>query len=187
MEVTNLLSFSERSQLRAWFEANHQTEACCWVACNRSKQPKPEDEGGGGSFGGGGGGAEPENFEMYELDETELMKVIPQNQMTVQVSIDELDILSVAQGQTAEITVDALPGRAFYGNVSRINPIGENNGGNTRYTITITIDKDENMLPGMNATAILTVGQTENVLTIPSAALCQRGSKLRRKTNPQTS
>ena len=42
MEVTNLLSFSERSQLRAWFEANHQTEACCWVACNRSKQPKPD-------------------------------------------------------------------------------------------------------------------------------------------------
>jgi uncharacterized protein YdeI (YjbR/CyaY-like superfamily) len=42
MEVTNLLSFSERNQLRAWFEANHQTETCCWVACNRSKQPKPD-------------------------------------------------------------------------------------------------------------------------------------------------
>ena len=41
MEVTNLLTFTERQQLREWFEANHQTEACCWVACNRSKQPKP--------------------------------------------------------------------------------------------------------------------------------------------------
>ena len=42
MEVTNLLSFSERSQLRAWLEANHQSEPCCWVACNRSKQARPD-------------------------------------------------------------------------------------------------------------------------------------------------
>ena len=141
----------------------------------RSKQPKPDDEG-GGSFGGGGGGGEPDNFEMYELTDTELMKVVPQNKMTVQVSIDELDILSVAQGQTAEITLDALPGRAFNGTVTKIDPKGKNTGGNTRYTITITVDRDDNMLPGMNATAILTTGQTENVLTIPAAALCQRGS-----------
>ena len=49
--------------------------------------------------------------------------------------------------------------------------------GNTKYTVTIAIDRDENMLQGMNATAILTVGQTENVLTVPAAALCQRGSR----------
>ena len=42
MEVTNLLSFSERKQLREWFEQNHLSEKCCWVACNRSKAPKPE-------------------------------------------------------------------------------------------------------------------------------------------------
>ena len=136
----------------------------------RSKQP--EDEGGDG----GGGGYVPEQFEMYELTETELLQVVPQDTMTVQVSIDELDILSVALGQEAEITVDALPGRAYVGTVSQIDPIGKNSGGNTRYTITISIDKDDNMLQGMNATAILTVGVTEDVLTIPAAALDQRGS-----------
>ena len=140
----------------------------------RSKQPETDH---GGGFGGGGGGGGEEQFTMYELDETELMQVAPQNKMTVQVKIDELDILSVAQGQTAEITVDALPGRAFEGTVTKIDPVGKNTGGNTRYTITITVDKDENMLQGMNATAILTVGQTEDVLTIPAAALDQRGSR----------
>ena len=138
----------------------------------RSKQPEPEWGG-----GGGGGPAEEERFEMYQLTDVELMQVSPQNQMTVEVKIDELDILSVARGQTAEITVDALPGRAFSGTVTRIDPKGKNSGGNTRYTITITIDRDESMLQGMNATAILTVGQTENVLTVPAAALCQRGSR----------
>ena len=138
----------------------------------RPKQPKP-DYGGGG----GGGGGEPANFEMYDLTETELMKVIPQDRMTVEVSIDELDILSVSQGQQAEITVDALPGRAFYGTVTQIDPIGKNSGGNTRYTVTITVDRDANMLQGMNATAILTTGSTENVLTVPVAALDQRGGR----------
>ena len=37
MEVTNLLSFSSRSQLRQWLMENHLTEKCCWVACSRSK------------------------------------------------------------------------------------------------------------------------------------------------------
>lgn len=37
MEITNLLEFSERSQLRKWFELNHSTEKECWVVCCRSK------------------------------------------------------------------------------------------------------------------------------------------------------
>ncbi len=41
MEVTNLLTFNNRKQLREWFEKNHLSEPYCWVACNRSKQPKP--------------------------------------------------------------------------------------------------------------------------------------------------
>ena len=142
-----------------------------WIL--KPKQPKPNYGGGGG--GGGGGGEE--QFTMYELTETELFRVVPQNAMTVEVTIDELDILSVAVGQTAEITVDALPGRAYTGTVTHVDPKGKNSGGSTRYTITISIDRDENMLQGMNATAILTVGVTEDVLTLPAAALNQRGSR----------
>ena len=42
MEVTNLLTFTDRRQLREWFERNHLSERCCWVACNRSKTAKPD-------------------------------------------------------------------------------------------------------------------------------------------------
>ena len=42
MEVTNLLTFTDRRQLREWFEQNHLSERCCWVACNRSKTAKPD-------------------------------------------------------------------------------------------------------------------------------------------------
>ena len=42
MEVTNLLTFTDRRQLREWLERNHLSESCCWVACNRSKTAKPD-------------------------------------------------------------------------------------------------------------------------------------------------
>lgn len=42
MEVKNLLTFTERGQLREWFERNHLSERSCWVACNRSKTAKPD-------------------------------------------------------------------------------------------------------------------------------------------------
>ena len=126
---------------------------------------------------GGYYGGPEEPFVMYDLTETELLQVVPQETMTVKVSVDELDILAVAVGQEAEITVDALPGRAFTGTVSHIDPNGVNQGGNTKYTVTIAIDRDEAMLAGMNATAIMTVGVTENVLTLPAEALTEKGSR----------
>jgi len=135
-------------------------------------RPKaPEIDFGGG--GGGGGYVEP--FEMYDLTRTELLRVVPEDTMTVEVVVDELDITAVAVGQSAEITVDALPGRAYTGTVEKVDPKGKNNGGNTKYTVTISIPRDEKMLNGMNATAILTVGVTEDVLTLPAAAFTQKG------------
>ena len=41
MEITNLLEYSSRQQLREWFEQKAATERCCWVATHRSKQPPP--------------------------------------------------------------------------------------------------------------------------------------------------
>lgn len=123
----------------------------------------------------GGGGAEEPAFEMYDRTETELMRVSPMDTVSVQVLVDEMDILSVHAGQEAEITVDALPGRAFTGTVSSIDPNGQNNGGNSKYTVTITMPRAENMLDGMNAMAVLTVGTTENVLWLPTEALAEQG------------
>ena len=40
MEVTNLLQFAEREELRRWLEQNHSTERCCWVVMYRAKRPK---------------------------------------------------------------------------------------------------------------------------------------------------
>ena len=39
MEITTLLQFSGRSQLRTWFQENHFKEKECWVVMSRSKTP----------------------------------------------------------------------------------------------------------------------------------------------------
>ena len=39
MEVTNLLEFTHRDQLRQWFEQHAATDKECWIAMYRSKRP----------------------------------------------------------------------------------------------------------------------------------------------------
>ncbi len=41
MEITTLLEYSDRSQLRAWLQENHVKEKECWVVMSRSKTPPP--------------------------------------------------------------------------------------------------------------------------------------------------
>ena len=40
MQITNLLQFSTRSELRRWFEENHDKVKECWVVMYRSKVPE---------------------------------------------------------------------------------------------------------------------------------------------------
>ena len=41
MEITILLEYNDRAQLRAWLQENHSREKECWVVISRSKTPLP--------------------------------------------------------------------------------------------------------------------------------------------------
>jgi len=41
MEITTLLEYSDRSQLRAWLQEHHSKEKECWVVMSRRKTPPP--------------------------------------------------------------------------------------------------------------------------------------------------
>ena len=132
---------------------------------------------GGGMSMGGASGTASTGDELYSLTGTTIMSITPQEKMTITITIDELDILSVAKGDEATVTIDALAGRSFTGTVTAINTSGSNSGGNSKYTAEVTIEKDEDMLAGMNATATITVDTYENVTLIPVAALCEEGNR----------
>ncbi len=109
--------------------------------------------------------------ETYGIEDQTLLSLIPQDTMTVTITVDEMDILRLEKGQTARVTLDAFPGQSFEGTVTAIHRSGTNSGGNTKYTADIVIDREEGMLAGMNASAQITIDTVEDVLCIPEAAL----------------
>ena len=117
------------------------------------------------------------DFKIYDLTGNEIMNVIPKRSITMQMQVDEADILSVAPGQEAEISVDAISGRVFEGKVVSIDPVGKYQSGSTRYTVSLDCGWDEDMYHGMNATAILEVGKKDGILTLPVAALYEEGGR----------
>ena len=54
---------------------------------------------------------------------------------------------------------------------------GTNEGGNSKFTVDITVNKASDMLPGMTAYATITLATMENVLCIPVAALTESGTE----------
>ncbi|MDL2274058.1 HlyD family efflux transporter periplasmic adaptor subunit [Oscillospiraceae bacterium OttesenSCG-928-G22] len=101
-------------------------------------------------------------------------------QMTLQV--DELDIGKIEVGQKVTVTADALDGRVYEGVVTKININGTTANGVTSYPVTIRIDETDGLLPGMNVDAEIVLSSSENVLTVPNAAL-QRGNRVLVKTS----
>lgn len=95
--------------------------------------------------------------------------------MQVEIDVNELDILQIQSGQTATIELDAVEDQTYEGTVTDISGTGSNSGGTTTYPVTVELDKDENMLAGMSASATITISQAEDVLTIPAAALQEEG------------
>ena len=133
---------------------------------------------GGGMSGMGGGMPQQEADDgLYDLDTVTIASVTAQTKTTIQIVIDELDISQVYVGQTAIVTVDALTGQQFTGAVTEISASGENEGGSSKFTVKVTVDKVEDMLAGMNAAVSLVVSATENVTCIPVAALIENGTE----------
>lgn len=97
--------------------------------------------------------------------------------MLLSVNIDELDILSIQEGQKVTVTLDALEGQEFEGEISDIDHTANNNGGVTKYTAEVTIPKSESMLAGMNASATIIIESKENILTLPAEAVQEHGNR----------
>ena len=98
--------------------------------------------------------------------------------MILSVNVDELDINSVSKEQEAEVTLDAIEDKTFTGTVTKVsNSASSTNGGVAKYTVKISIPKDEKMKAGMNASATIIVEQKKDVITIPVSAVSEKGGE----------
>lgn len=124
-----------------------------------------------GGMSGYGTAARTAAYDSYDTAKKDAAVITADEEMTVQIQVDELDIRTLETGMEATVTLDALPGSSFTGTITSINPYGENSGGNTKYTVTVTLPRDEKMLPGMNASVKITTGVSGTVPTVPAAAV----------------
>ena len=119
-----------------------------------------------------------------------LMTLADLSVITAEVKVDETDIVNVKLGQTATVSIDAIPNKTFHGTVTEIgdNAIVRSTGVSTAQTtggsqeakdfkVVVTLsDPPENLRPGLSTTAKVTTATRQGALAIPIQALTIRRS-----------
>ena len=103
---------------------------------------------------------------------TDIVTLSPDISMSVTISVDESDILSLALNQTADVTVSSVSEETLSGVVTEIDKTDSSGA----YTAVITLDKVEGMLPGMTAGVDVRIEGVDDAILIPADALHQTSS-----------
>ena len=111
----------------------------------------------------------------YSLYETAAFSIASATEASVSINVDELDILSVKEGQTATVTLDALDGQEFEGTITEVSNEASSGNSSAKYPVTITFEKTEDMLLSMSASATIHVNEAEDAVLIPVDALQEKG------------
>ena len=135
------------------------------------EMPDGMDSSMGGGMTGGDAAAADDTPKDYIMGETELCTLTDYDTAEITLTVDELDIARLSIGQAVTVTLDALPGQSFDGEITEIDPNGENSGGSTKYSVTVTLPRTEDMLTGMNAAVRVQLAENGGLLLIPLAAV----------------
>ena len=117
-----------------------------------------------------------------------LMTLADMSTITAEVKVDETDIVNVALGQTATVTVDAFPGQTFTGKVTEVGDqallrttglaTSQSTTGTEEakdFKVVVTLDPVKlDLRPGLSCTAKITTAHKPDTLTIPIQALVMR-------------
>lgn len=117
-----------------------------------------------------------------------LMTLADMSVITAEVKVDETDIVNLALGQPADLTVDAFPGRVFKGHVTEVGDqallrttgvaTSQSTTGTEEakdFKVVVTLDSaPPELRPGLSVSAKITTAQKHNVLTLPIQALVER-------------
>lgn len=113
------------------------------------------------------------------------MTIADMSVVTAEVKVDETDIVNIQNGQSADVTVDAIPGKVFKGHVTLVgdqallrstgiatsqSTTGTEEAKDFKVVVTLDNPSDE-LRPGLSTTAKITTAQKSNVLALPIQAL----------------
>lgn len=119
------------------------------------------------------------NVEVGDLAEPgdELLRIVDLSRVRTVVNVVERDYRRIEDGQSATVTVDAVPARRFIGRVIRKAPVLDPETRTARVIIEMD-NPDLTLKPGMHARVSVEAGQHENVSVIPADAVLEQGGRL---------
>jgi len=102
------------------------------------------------------------------------------NGMQLSAGFAETDTAKLRVGQPATVTVDALPTTELAAHIVAIDGTATSSNGVVTYTVTFALDRSEpGLRPGMTANVDVVVGEADNVLHVPTAAVTGSGANAR--------
>jgi len=112
---------------------------------------------------------------------TVLLTIADMSVIEAEVEVDETDIPTLALGQVAKITIDAIPDKTFTGKVTEIgnSPIQTSGAAAgtqaTNFKVVVTFDSEiKEVRPGFTCTAEITTATRKDVLGVPIQATTVR-------------
>jgi len=114
-----------------------------------------------------------------------LMTIADMSVVTAEVKVDETDIVNVKNGQAADVTIDAIPGKVFKGHVTLVGDqallrssgvaTSQSTTGTEEakdFKVVVTLDQPSDELrPGLSTTAKITTAHKNSVISLPIQAL----------------
>jgi HlyD family secretion protein len=110
---------------------------------------------------------------------TPLMTVSDLSAIDAEVKVAEADVLRLTVGQTARVTLEALPGTAFSGHVAEIGasalPVAGSGPAAREFRVKVRLDSpDPRLRPGLTCDAEVLSAERKNVLTVPLQSVVLR-------------
>lgn len=93
------------------------------------------------------------------------------------ISVDELDITKMKEGQTAEITASAYPDETYEGTVTEVSKEGTAENGVSSFSVTVQLNDPKSLLIGMSTEVNIITESKQDVLYVPIESVKVNGEE----------
>lgn len=112
-----------------------------------------------------------------------LMVISDMNEIIAEIKVNESEVVRTKVGQTAQVTVESMPGRIFPGKVFEVATAAEKIGQDANmYRVKVALDMKTaeiaSLRPGMSARAVVLTNEAKGVLRVPLQAVLEREGSL---------
>ena len=106
------------------------------------------------------------------VSSNQVASIVTEANPSVTVNLTEIDVIKVAVGDKATITLDAFPDKTYTGKILSIDTVGSISSGVTQYPVVIALDvTNSHILPNMSASATIITDTKANILMVPVSAV----------------